>query len=135
MKLASCVLYVFDLDESASFYRDLLGLEVSLRTTTAALMVDGSSGCQLYLRALGSNAPHTLGGIGLQCMIWTAADAEELRRCEEVLRKRDAHVTTGHAEGFDWVEGRDPSDVPVMVSHPGPDEVPRQEIITRIYAW
>jgi catechol-2,3-dioxygenase len=134
MKLESCVLYVFDLDESASFYRDVLGLEVSLRTTTAALMVDGS-GDQLYLRALGSNAPHTLGGIGLQCMIWTAADAEEMRRCEEVLRKRDAHVTTGHAEGFDWVEGRDPSDVPVMVSYPGPGEVARQEIITRIYAW
>lgn len=134
MKLASCVLYVFDLDESASFYRDLLGLEVSLRTTTAALMVDGG-GDQLYLRALGSNAPHALGGIGLQCMIWTAADAAEFARCEDVLRKREAHVTTGHAEGFDWVEGRDPSDVPVMVSFPGPDEVTRQEIITRIYAW
>lgn len=134
MRLASIALYVFSLDDSVSFYRDLLGLEVSLRTSTGALMVN-SGGSQLYLRSLGDAAVHAPGGIGFQCMIWTAPSFEGLQQCEDVLRKRDAHVTTCNADGFVWVEGRDPSGVPVMVSYPGPGEAMRKEIISRIYSW
>ncbi|WP_405571770.1 VOC family protein [Streptomyces sp. NBC_01167] len=134
MKLASVALYVVDLDGSVSFYHDLLGLDVSILTSTGALMVN-ASGSQLYLRSLSDKAAHTTGGIGFQCMIWTAPSASALQHCEDVLKERDAHTATGRAEGFTWVEGRDPSGVPVMVSFPGPDRTVRQEIISRIYSW
>jgi len=33
------------------------------------------------------------------------------------------------------IEGRDPDDLVVMVSHPGPGEVPLRELPARIYGW
>lgn len=133
-RLASLVLNVFDLEEPVRFYRDLLGLEVSHRTGTAALLISGE-GSQLYLRSLSPHAEHMTGGIGVHCVIWTAPSAGELRRCEQVLKKRHAHTTTQAAEGFVWVEGRDPSGNTVVVTHPGPEEAVRSNIITRVYAW
>lgn len=38
-RLASVVLFVHDHDESADFYQELLKMEVTVRTTTAALPV------------------------------------------------------------------------------------------------
>ena len=35
----------------------------------------------------------------------------------------------------DWVEGRDPSGVPVAVTYPGPDEDARNAITSRVYTW
>ncbi|QMU74009.1 VOC family protein [Streptacidiphilus sp. P02-A3a] len=128
------MLYVFDLDESVGFYRELLGLEVTVANPTAALLV-GGDGSQLYLRSVGPRAPHQTGGIGVQCSVWTAPSEAELKRCEQVLKRLNAHTTTHVAEGFSWVEGRDPNGVPVMVSHPGPGQAIRNQIISRIYAW
>jgi hypothetical protein len=45
------------------------------------------------------------------------------------------HSTTTKHEGFDTLEGRDPDDVPILISYPGPDRIPRGEIISRIYDW
>jgi catechol 2,3-dioxygenase-like lactoylglutathione lyase family enzyme len=133
MRLASVVLNVIHLDRAVGFYCDLLGLEVSTATETAALLV-GDDGSQLFLRLLGGHAVHSAGGIGVQCVFWTAPSPEELRRCEQVLKDRHAHTATNEADGFVWVEGRDPSGVAVMVSHPGPDQVARSRIISRVYA-
>lgn len=51
------------------------------------------------------------------------------------LKIRHAHTTTQAAEGFVWVEGRDPSGNTVVVTHSGPEEAVRSNIITRVYAW
>jgi catechol 2,3-dioxygenase-like lactoylglutathione lyase family enzyme len=134
LRLNSVVIYVFELAASVSFYQELLGLEVTVENPTAALLV-GGDGSQLYLRAVGPHAPHAIGGIGVQCSVWTAPDEAELDRCEQVLKRLNAHTTTHVAEGFSWVEGRDPNGVPVMVSHPGPGRAIRHQIISRIYAW
>ena len=134
MRLTSVVLYVFDLEQSVSFYQELLGLEVTVDNPSAALLV-GGDGSQLYLRAVGPHAPHPIGGIGVQCSVWTAPNEAELKRCEQVLKRLNAHTTTHVAEEFSWVEGRDPNGVPVMVSHPGPGQAIRHQIISRIYAW
>ena len=134
MRLTSVVLYVFELKRSVSFYQELLGLEVTVENPTAALLV-GADGSQLYLRAVGPRAPHPTGAIGVQCSVWTAPSEAELNRCEQVLKRLNAHTTTHVAEGFSWVEGRDPNGVPVMVSHPGPGQAIRNQIISRIYAW
>lgn len=67
--------------------------------------------------------------------IWTAADEEDLERCERFLRDRSAHVQTMTLDGFRVIEGRDPSRLPVVMTYPGPDEVARHQIMSRIYAW
>jgi catechol 2,3-dioxygenase-like lactoylglutathione lyase family enzyme len=133
MRLASVVLNVHNLEKAVSFYRELLGLEESADTSTAALLV-GADGSQLYLRSLSEHADHPAGGIGVRCVFWTAPSLAELRRCEQVLKDRHAHIATNEADGFAWVEGRDPSGVAVAVSYPGPDQVARSRIISRVYA-
>jgi catechol 2,3-dioxygenase-like lactoylglutathione lyase family enzyme len=131
-RLASVVVFVHDHDASADFYRELLNMEVTVRTTTAALLV-GHNGFQVYLRAVGSKAAHPVGHVGAQYVIWTADGPDDFQRCERMLRARSDYVNTRHGEGFTVIEGRDPSGLPVLVAYPGPDEVTRLEIITRIY--
>ncbi|WP_406430137.1 VOC family protein [Streptomyces sp. NBC_00631] len=50
--LASVVMFVSDLDRSVEFYRELLKMRVTVRTTTAALLV-GSDDTQVYVRRMG----------------------------------------------------------------------------------
>ncbi|WP_329312120.1 VOC family protein [Streptomyces sp. NBC_01278] len=131
-RLASVVVFVHDHDASADFYQELLNMEVTVRTATAALLV-GRGGFQVYLRAVGPNAAHPVGHVGAQYVIWTADGPEDFQRCERVLRARSDRVYTRESEGFTLIEGRDPSGLPVLVAYPGPDEVARLEIITRYY--
>ena len=84
---------------------------------------------------MGSGAVHSLGGVGFQYVIWTAAGAEDLTRCERVLRERSAHVETRVSAGVSAVEGRDPDGTVVIVIYPGPDQVPLRELPVRIYGW
>ena len=133
-RLASAVMFVADLEVSVAFYRELLGMEATIRSDSAALLVS-ADGFQLYLRAMSRNAQHALGSIGVQYVIWTAANDEDLRRCERFLNARSAHVRTHAADGFTLVEGRDPNGVPFVITYPGPDQAARHEIMSRIYAW
>jgi catechol 2,3-dioxygenase-like lactoylglutathione lyase family enzyme len=133
-RLGSVVMFVQDLDRSVSFYRDVLALEVKDRTATAALLVSGERS-QLILRSMGSGATHPLGAVGVQYVIWTAADGADLDRCERALKDlsayRDSRVS-GHVRA---IEGRDPDDIVVMVVYPGPDQLPNDELPVRIYGW
>ncbi|MDX3529078.1 VOC family protein, partial [Streptomyces sp. ID05-39B] len=131
-RLASVVVFVNDHDASADFYRELLNMEVTVRTATAALLV-GRGGFQVYVRAVGPRAPHPVGHVGAQYVIWTADGPEDFQRCERVLRSQSERVYTRQGEGFTLIEGRDPSGLPVLVAYPGPDEVARLEIISRYY--
>jgi catechol 2,3-dioxygenase-like lactoylglutathione lyase family enzyme len=131
-QLASVVVFVHDLDQSVDFYRELLRMEVTVRTSTAALLVS-PNGFQVYMRAVGPRAGHPSGQVGTQYVIWTAGSLDDLHRCERVLKAWSAHMATKDASGFTLVEGRDPSGLPVMVAYPGPDEVARLEIIARYY--
>ncbi|MFI2345867.1 VOC family protein [Streptomyces sp. NPDC019443] len=131
-RLASVVVFVHDHDESADFYSDLLNMEVTVRTATAALLV-GPGGFKLTLRSVGPNASHPAGHVGAQYVIWTADGPDDFQRCERVLRARSDHVYTRPGEGFTVIEGRDPNGLPVLVAYPGPDEVARLEIVARYY--
>jgi catechol 2,3-dioxygenase-like lactoylglutathione lyase family enzyme len=133
-RLGSVVMFVQNLDRSVNFYREVLALEISDHSPTAALLT-ASDGSQLILRAMGSGAVHALGGVGVQYVIWTAADDAELDRCERVLKELSAHRETRAAGPVRAVEGRDPDDIVVMIIHPGPDEVPLHELPVRIYGW
>jgi catechol 2,3-dioxygenase-like lactoylglutathione lyase family enzyme len=133
-RVDSVVMFVRDLDRSVSFYLDVLTLKIADRSPTAALLT-GGDGTQLILRAMGSNAEHALGGIGVQYVVWTATGKDDLDRCELVLKQRSAHRDTRTSGQVIAVEGRDPDDIAVMIVYPGPDQVPLHELPARIYGW
>jgi catechol 2,3-dioxygenase-like lactoylglutathione lyase family enzyme len=133
-RIDSVVIFVHDLDLSVSFYQDVLALRATDHSPTAALLTS-ADGTQLILRAMGSNAAHSLGSVGVQYVIWTAADRAELDRCERALKRRSAHRDTRISEQVTAVEGRDPDDIVVMIIYPGPDQAPLHELPARIYGW
>jgi catechol 2,3-dioxygenase-like lactoylglutathione lyase family enzyme len=133
-RLGSVVMFVRDLDRSVAFYADVLALQVADRSPTAALL-SSAGGAGLILRAMGSAAPHALGSVGVQYVVWTAAGEEDLARCERALAGRGAHRDTRNSDGVTVVEGRDPDDMVVTVSYPGPDLQPIRQLPARIYGW
>jgi catechol 2,3-dioxygenase-like lactoylglutathione lyase family enzyme len=134
LRLASAVMFVRELDRSVTFYRELLALDVAVRDNTAALLVS-PDGFELYLRSMGPGAHHPLGNVGIQYLVWTADGEEDLCRCEQVLRAQSGYVTSQTVDGVTVVEGRGPDGVPVLVTYPGPNEVPHHRILRRIYQW
>jgi catechol 2,3-dioxygenase-like lactoylglutathione lyase family enzyme len=134
LRLASAVMFVRELEQSATFYTRLLGWAVVLRDYSAALLVS-PDGSQLYLRSMGPNAHHPQGHVGIQYLIWTAEDAADLDRCERVLLEYSPHVTRTTGDGFTVLEGRGPDYVPILITYPGPDLAPRHQIMGRIYQW
>jgi catechol 2,3-dioxygenase-like lactoylglutathione lyase family enzyme len=133
-RLSSAVIFVHNLDRSVDFYMDVLGLEVADRSTTAALL-NNAAGTQLVLRAMGPGVSRALGAVGVQYVVWTAADSEDLERCERTLRGRAAHQETRGSDGVTVVEGRDPDDLRVVITYPGPEVIPLHRIPPRIYGW
>ena len=133
-RLDSVVMFVHDLNRSVSFYSDVLKLHVADRSATAALLI-GAKRSQLILRAMGSGASHALGSVGVQYVIWTADDADDLARCEQMLKDKSAWRDTRTTQHATAVEGRDPDDITVMITYPGPDEAPLHELPVRIYGW
>jgi catechol 2,3-dioxygenase-like lactoylglutathione lyase family enzyme len=133
-RLGTVVIFVHDLDRSVDFYVDILGLEVADSSTTAALL-SNAAGTQLVLRAMGPGVSRALGAVGVQYVVWTAADQEDLERCERALRGRAAHRETRGSDGVTVVEGRDPDDLRVVVTYPGPDQIPLHKIPARVYGW
>jgi catechol 2,3-dioxygenase-like lactoylglutathione lyase family enzyme len=133
-RLASAVMFVGDLDRSVRFYSELLGLEVTDRSPTAALLTS-AAGSHLILRAMGGHGGHALGSVGVQYLVWAAASRADLGRCEQVLDKHAAHRETRVTDHVAVVEGRDPDDIMVLLVYPGPDQVPLHELPVRIYGW
>jgi len=131
-RLASVVMFVSNLERSVKFYTELLALQVTLRNDSVALLV-GPDGSQLYLRTIGDKATHALSSIGPQYVLWTATSDVDLDACEAILRSKSSQVTMTDEGGFRLLEGRDPDDVPVIMTFPGPDETAREQIVQRIY--
>ena len=77
-RIGSVVMFVQDLDRSVGFYQELLELEVADQSPTAALLTS-VNGTQLILRAMGSGV-HSLGGVGVQYVIWTASGKGRVSR-------------------------------------------------------
>ena len=133
-RLGYVVMFVHDLGRSVDFYADVLALEAADRSPTAALLTS-PGGAGLILRAMGQTAPHPLGAVGVQYVVWTAAGEEDLARCERALTGRGAHRGTRSNGGQTVVEGRDPDDIVLMVTYPGPDQMPLRKLPVRIYGW
>jgi catechol 2,3-dioxygenase-like lactoylglutathione lyase family enzyme len=132
--LSLATIYVSDLDTSVSFYTELLGLSVTDRDSTAALLAS-TTRSPLILRAMGSNATRAPGSLGVQYLVWAAATDKDLDRAEQMLKSHSAFVETRQADGYRVVEGRDPDGSTVLLAHPPPDQAPLQKLPARIYAW
>jgi catechol 2,3-dioxygenase-like lactoylglutathione lyase family enzyme len=133
-RLSIVVIYVSDLDASVTFYTELLGLKVSDRQPTAALLASAARS-PLILRSMGADATRAPGSVGVHFVVWAAATDKELDRVERMLKARSAYVETRRGDGYTMVEGRDPDDNPVLVAYPAPDEVPLHTVPVRVYAW
>lgn len=133
-RLSTAVMFVHDLDASVAFYSEVLQMDVTVRESSAALLVNAGS-FQLYLRQMGPRAPHVLGAIGVQYVIWTASSSEDLHRFERVLNEHCRQVTRDVVDGITFIEGKDPSGVPVVITYPGPDQAARHAIMQRVYFW
>jgi catechol 2,3-dioxygenase-like lactoylglutathione lyase family enzyme len=133
-RIGSVVMFVTELDRSVSFYTDVLALRVADASPTAALLVS-DDGSWLILRAMGINAGHALGSVGVQYVSWNAADKEELDRSELALKQRSAHRETRSHGTAVAVEGRDPDEITVMIVYPGPGEGEGAKLPLRIYGW
>jgi hypothetical protein len=132
--LSTAVMFVHDLEASVAFYSGLLMMDVTVKEPSAALLVNASS-VQLYLREMGPRTPRALGSIGVQYVIWTASDVDDLRRCQRFLEERRARVLETTVGDITFIEGTDPSGAPVVVTFPGPDRAARHAIMRRIYTW
>ncbi len=133
-RIDSVVIFVHDLDRSVAFYSAVLALKVTDHSPTAALLTS-ESGTQLILRAMGSNAAHLLGGVGVQYVIWTAGGRAELDQSEQALKRHSAHRETRISNQVTVLEGRDPDDIAVMIIYPGPEQAPLHKLPARIYGW
>jgi catechol 2,3-dioxygenase-like lactoylglutathione lyase family enzyme len=133
-QLSVAVVYVGDLEVSVNFYSDVLGLEVTDRDATAALLAEEGRS-PLILRAMGQDAARAPGSTGIQYVIWAAAGQSGLDKAERALKRHSAYVETRQGEGCTVVEGRDPDGCPVLLAYPAPDRLPLRELPARIYAW
>ncbi len=133
LRLSAAVVFVRELARSEDFYRDLLELNTEIASPQAVLLA-GPDGDHLVLRVL-ARAPHLLGGIGVQYLIWTARDAADLQRCENVLKARDVFVSTTQEQGATVVEGHDPDDIPVLLVYPPSASVSMTALPTRILEY
>ena len=133
-RLGAAVLFVRNLDRSVSFYTEVLELPVVDRSPTAALLGD-DGGPQLVLRAVGENASHPLGSLGVQYLVWLTDTREELDSCADLLRKRSAYKQTYTVDDGVAVEGRDPDDLVLMLACRSAGQPSLRSLPARVYAW
>jgi catechol-2,3-dioxygenase len=116
LKLSAAVIFVHELERSAEFYRDVLKLETEV-AAEGAVVLTTPTGDHVVLRAL-PMAQRLSGNIGVQYLVWTARDGDDLARVEEALKARGAFVSATVEQGINVVEGHDPDNIPVLVVYP-----------------
>ena len=133
IKLSAAVMHVRELQRSTDFYREILLLEVEV-TSAEATLLTAPNGDHLVLRAR-PGATRTFGAVGLQFVLWTARDNDDLDRCERELKARDAFVSVSVEQGARVVEGRDPDGIPLVVVYPARPGVGMTAVPARTYAY
>lgn len=126
------MLFVSSLAGSVAFYTRLMGCSVGITSDDAVLLI-APGGFQLYLVQVGDRASHPTGSIGNQGITWSTETAAELREFADALRAAGAYTDTHSEGGVTFVEGRDPDDLRVIVTHPSPGEVPRTLVAARLF--
>jgi catechol 2,3-dioxygenase-like lactoylglutathione lyase family enzyme len=132
-KVASSVLFVAELDRSVTFYRDLFGCQVTLRSPEAAILLT-PGGFQLYIIERGKRAEHHTGGLGVHLLMWSTDSVKGLEYFEQALKDTGSYTDTHTAGEVTFVEGRDPDGLRIVIAHPDPAQRPRSVFDTHLYA-
>jgi catechol 2,3-dioxygenase-like lactoylglutathione lyase family enzyme len=132
-RITSSVVFVSDLSRSVEFYREVFSCEVSLVARGAALLL-ARGGFQVYLIERGSRSVHPSGGIGLQYLIWTVDSQRDLEESLGRLAVRGRRTDSFSSGGVNFVAGRDPDGIRILIAHPSPEELPRSVVDTHLYA-
>lgn len=133
LELSAAVIFVHELERSADFYRDVLKLEAEVASEGAVLLT-APAGDHVVLRAL-AKAQRLSGTVGVQYLVWTARDADDLFRVEEALKARGAFVSATVEQGINVVEGRDPDNIPVLVVYPPSPAAGLTAVPARTYGY
>jgi catechol 2,3-dioxygenase-like lactoylglutathione lyase family enzyme len=133
MRLSSAVVFVRDLDRAVEFYRQLLDLEITM-TTGEAVLLSADDADHLVLRGF-ENATRASGSLGVQYLIWTARDRQDLDRCAQVLQTWNAHVSTLTEDDITIVEGHDPDRTPILVTFPAGPGRGWTRLPTRVFSY
>jgi catechol-2,3-dioxygenase len=108
-------LQVPDLERSLSFYRDVLGLEVSWNDAALAVLHGrGEPADTLILRATEAAAHHT-GDSGVTRMLWRVREPADLDNAEEVLVTHQVAFTRHQDPTADGISFRDPDGLGVLL--------------------
>jgi catechol 2,3-dioxygenase-like lactoylglutathione lyase family enzyme len=129
-RIASCLMRVSDLDRSVNFYRDVFQCHVAIHEPDAALLLT-PDGFQIYFRTHEASGTRGIDDIGVEQIIWSAGDEEELRRIEQRLRTHYPSTYTNTVDGISFVDGIDPDDIRVLITYPTPQQLPREVIDRR----
>lgn len=81
--LHGAVVHVRDLDRSVAFYAALVALEVAQREANAVVLT-GPAG-QFEIALYQRKAPHALGSLGVQALVWRLPTPEALAEYEQRL--------------------------------------------------
>ena len=133
IRLSAAVIFVRELQRSEEFYRQLLALDVEIASAEVVILL-GPAGNRLVLRAR-AGASRMPGSVGVQYLIWAARDAEDLDRCEKLLKARGALVSTALDHGVTVLEGRDPDNIPVILIYPAGPASGMTWLPARLYAY
>ncbi|OBA51259.1 MULTISPECIES: VOC family protein [Nocardia] len=128
--VTSYVMRVSDLDRSIRFYREVFECSQALREPDAALLLT-PSGFQLYLCVSRHHGALPVGGIGVEQIVWSADSGAELHRIEGRLREHYKSTYTHTRNGITFVDGVDPDGIRMLITHPTPQQLPREVIDDR----
>ncbi|MEO6792685.1 MAG: VOC family protein [Mycobacterium sp.] len=131
VKVASSVIRVSNLSQSARFYCDVFGFRIAVRENDVALLVS-PSGFQLYLNSIDPSRRHDRGTIGVEFLMWATDSRDELDAIEQRLRGHDPAVFTHVDNGVTFVEGWDPDRIRVVVAYPSPVRLPRRIVASAL---
>jgi catechol 2,3-dioxygenase-like lactoylglutathione lyase family enzyme len=132
-QLFGVLVQVKDLEQSLSFYRDVLGLRVEQNDGMVALLSGADAGVRtLALRQVGPRATHYLGGTGVSRIAWQVRSSAELDLAEQQLQRHGVRYDRPSGETVDSIVTADPDGLSVvLLTSDARSESPP----ARLYAW
>ncbi len=129
MRLSAAVVFVSDLERAREFYCELLQLDVAI-SAPDALLLTNADGDHLIVREF-ARAVQPSVALGVRYTVWSATDAADLARCEQLLVTWGARVASWTEHGTSVVEGYDPDRTPILITYPpgpplGGTDVPKR---------
>jgi catechol 2,3-dioxygenase-like lactoylglutathione lyase family enzyme len=131
--VTSCVMRVSNLDRSVQFYCDIFSCRVAVRSDDIALLLT-PKGFQIYLHLKDEAAPRGIGTLGVQHLVWSTDSRSDLEQITERIAAYDpaTYLHVDDATGLTFVDACGPDSERIIITYPGPGELPRTAIAERL---